>query len=180
MLYLHVPTAVMTLVAFTLSAAAGAVVLWRRSEEADRWARAAMGAGLIMGTVMLASGMIWARMAWSHWWDFKSPKLMLSLVLWILMAAYFILRGSLPEGPRRTRIAAVYGLIALLDVPLVYLSSRLAAGDIHPATTSELIDKPSGLGIALGAAFLAAATLTALLVAALLAQARRRDSRDEH
>lgn len=179
MLYLHIPAAVLTLTAFTVAAAASLVHLWRKGRRSDQWARAAVGAAAIMGTLMLASGMIWARLAWNHWWDFKSPKLTLSLVLWILIVVYFVLRASLAEGRRRSRVAAVYCLIAYLDVPLVYLAARLAAGDVHPPTTESLTDQPVGLAVVLPLAFAAAAALTALLTAALLRQIRRRDEESQ-
>ena len=177
MLYLHIPAAVLTLTAFTVAAGASLAHLWRRSERSDQWARAAAGAAAIMGTLMLASGMIWARLAWNHWWDFKSPKLTLSLVLWILIVVYFVLRTSLGEGRRRSKVAAVYCLIAYLDVPLVYLAARLTAGDIHPATTGSLDDQPAGLAVALPLAFAATAAVTTLLIAALLRHIRRKDAK---
>jgi heme exporter protein C len=177
LLYLHIPAAALTLAVFTVAAAASLIHLRRKSDAADQWARAAVGAAAVMGTLMLASGMVWARLAWNHWWDFKSPKLVLSLVLWILIVAYFVLRTGLGEHRHRSRIAAVYCLIAWLDVPLVYLAARLAAGDIHPPTAAALDAKPAGLPVALPLAFAAATAVTALLLAALLRHIRRRDAR---
>jgi len=176
LLYLHIPAAALTLAVFTVAAIASLIHLRRKSDAADQWARAAVGAAAIMGTLMLASGMIWARLAWNHWWDFKSPKLVLSLVLWILIVAYFVLRTGLGEHRRRSRIAAVYCIVAWLDVPLVYLAARLAAGDIHPPTAAALDVKPTGLAVALPLAFAATTGVTGLLLAALLRHIRRRDA----
>jgi heme exporter protein C len=44
-----------------------------------------------------------------------------------------MVRGSIESPQRRALVAAVYGIIAFLDVPLVYLSTRLMP-DIHPAS----------------------------------------------
>lgn len=177
MVYLHVPVAANALAAFTVAAAAGLMYLWRKNETADRLARAAAGVALVLATVMLATGMIWARMAWGHWWDFKSPRLMLSLVLWILLIAYFLLRSSLPEGRRRMKVAAAYALIAYLDVPLVFLATRLVSTDIHPAAVSSLNERPAGMALALTAAFAAATAVHGLLLAANLRRIRRADER---
>lgn len=175
LLILHIPAAVMTMALFTLAAGASLAVLWRKRPAADQWARAGAAAGLILGTVMLASGMIWAKQAWNHYWDFKSPKLMLSLILWILFVVYFLLRSGLPAGRRRMIIAAAYCVIAYLDVPLVYLSARFASGDNHPATVGALKVHPPGMAVSLTWAFAAAAAVSALLVAAGLHVIRRRE-----
>jgi heme exporter protein C len=171
-MYLHVPAAANTLLAFTIAAAASVVHLVRNRDGADRLARAAAGAGLILGTVMLASGMAWARLAWGHWWDFKSPRLMLSLLMWILFIAYFLLRASLGQGPRRRKVDAAFCIIANLDVPLVYVSARLLGTDIHPIAAA--LDDPR-MQLALAAAFLAMSAVHALLLVALLKRARAVD-----
>jgi heme exporter protein C len=44
-----------------------------------------------------------------------------------------VLRSSIESGQRRAVVAAVYGLTAFLDVPLVWLSARLLP-DIHPSS----------------------------------------------
>jgi heme exporter protein C len=47
-------------------------------------------------------------------------------------AGYLILRGSGLGGASSTRICAVLGIIAFLDVPLVFFSARMWRS-IHPA-----------------------------------------------
>ncbi|MBN2584773.1 MAG: cytochrome c biogenesis protein CcsA [Planctomycetes bacterium] len=165
MLYAHIPLAANTLLAFAVASVASAVYLARKKDAADRLARAAMACGVVMGAAMMATGMIWARMAWGHWWDFRSAKLLFSLLLWLLMVGYFLLRSSRAADVRQRKIAAVYCLIAFLDVPLVYFSSRLAAGDAHPPSIA--------LGhwqmhVALAAGFLAATALHGLLLSVLM------------
>jgi heme exporter protein C len=60
-----------------------------------------------------------------------------TLVLWLLYMAYLILRASLPEGDRRSRICAVFGIIGFIDVPIVWMSIRWWRS-IHPVViTSE-------------------------------------------
>ena len=46
-----------------------------------------------------------------------------------------MIRAAVESGQRRSMIAAVYGIIAFLDVPLVYLSVRLMP-DIHPTSVT--------------------------------------------
>ena len=174
MMYVHVPLAVNTLLAFTVAAAASVVYLASKRDGADRLGRAAMATGAVLGVAMLLTGMIWARLAWGHYWDFKSARLMFSLLLWVLMVGYFLLRASRPAGIRQKKIAAVYCLIAFLDVPLVYFATRLVAGDAHPA--SAALDD-TRMVVALVAGFAAATAIGGLLLAAVLRHIRRTDQR---
>src|SRR5207237_7542831 len=52
-------------------------------------------------------------------WD---PKLTTTLILWFMYLAYTMVR-SYAEPPRGPRYAAVVGIVAFFDVPIVYLSS---------------------------------------------------------
>lgn len=176
-LYVHVPAAMNTALAFTVAAGASAVVLWRRSDRADRLARSAAAVGLGLCTLMLGSGMAWARTAWGHWWDPGSAKLTLSAVLWLLFVAYFLLRRGVRPGRRRRRVAAVYCLIAFLDVPLVWLSTHFATGDIHAPSVAALDIKPASYGAVLALAMVAMTAVHAVALLAALRAARVADSK---
>jgi heme exporter protein C len=54
-------------------------------------------------------------------------------VLWLLYVVYLMIRASFESSQRRAIVGAVYGILAFLDVPLVYLSVRLMP-DIHPTS----------------------------------------------
>ncbi|PKN43059.1 MAG: cytochrome C biogenesis protein CcmC [Deltaproteobacteria bacterium HGW-Deltaproteobacteria-17] len=134
MFYLHFPVAMNTFVAcfFVFLASAGA--LWQRRPEWDDLAVASARVSVLFSAVVLATGMIWARSAWGHWWVW-SPRLTFSLALLLLYVGYLALWAAIPSPQRRSRVCAVYGVIAFLDVPLVYLSVKLLP-DIHPPGVS--------------------------------------------
>ena len=56
----------------------------------------------------------------------------LFLVLFLFYCAYFMLRFSLEDGPRRARSSAVYALFGIVLVPVSFLAIRLAEDFIHP------------------------------------------------
>jgi len=65
------------------------------------------------------------------WWTWD-PRLTTTLVMCFVYAGYLALRGlELPEQ-RRNTVCAVIGVVAFLDVPLVFVSARLWRS-IHPA-----------------------------------------------
>lgn len=171
LLYIHIPAAVNTFAGFIVAAIASAIYLARRQPNSDHLARTAALTALIMATVMLATGMIFARYAWQQWWDFRSAKLMTSLLMWLLLVGYFLLRNSLPAGNRQRRIAAAYCLLASVVVPLVYFSNRIIDADIHQRqTTFDHHDMTTALRLSL----LAVTACHALLAAFIYSRLSRR------
>jgi len=130
--YLHLPVAIATFVACLICFAASVGYALQRDMKWDRLASAAARVSVVFCSVVLLTGMIWGKSAWGQWWTW-SPRLTFSLVLWLLYVVYVMVRASVESPQRRAIIAAVYGIIAFLDVPLVYLSVRLMP-DIHPAS----------------------------------------------
>ena len=65
-------------------------------------------------------------------WD--SNQLVLFLVLFLFYSAYFMLRFSIEEGPRRANVSAVYALFGVALIPVSFLAIRLAEDFIHPTT----------------------------------------------
>ena len=108
--------------------------LWQRDNWWDDLAAASAKVAVLFCSVVLLTGMTWARGAWGQWWTW-SPRLTFSLVLWFLYVVYLIVRASVESRQRRAVICAVYAIIAFLDVPLVYLSARLMP-DIHPGSVT--------------------------------------------
>lgn len=129
--YIHLPLAWWGLVSFFLVAVAGGLYLRTRNVRYDHLAHAAAEVGLLLCTLALVTGSIWARHSWGVWWTWD-PRLTTALILWFLYAGYLMLRHLDLPPARRAALCAVLGIIAFLDVPLVFLSARLWRS-IHPA-----------------------------------------------
>jgi heme exporter protein C len=133
LLYIHLPVAANTLVfAFVVFVASVAFLGGRRGTW-DSLAQAAAEVTLLNGTVLLVTGMVWAKVAWGHWWMW-SPRLCISLILWVMYGVYLVVRSRVSGGQRRATVGSIYGVVAFLNVPLLYLSVKLLPNDIHPAT----------------------------------------------
>jgi heme exporter protein C len=130
--YVHLPAAFNSFFGAGIIALSGVGYLWSRNRLWDRIAKSAGVVTVILISVVLITGMIWGYVAWGTWWTW-SPSLTLSLVLWLLYIGYVVLRLSLHDPERRATTGAVYGIIAMLDVPLVYLSIAVFP-DIHSSS----------------------------------------------
>ncbi|EPR42802.1 cytochrome c assembly protein [Desulfovibrio sp. X2] len=129
--YYHLPLSWWALVSFTCVFVASALYLWKGEERYDRLAGAAGEIGVLFTALTLATGMIWGRSAWNVWWTWD-PRLTTALIMWFVYAAYLALRTAPLGAARRARACAVLGVVAFLDVPLVFYSARLWRS-IHPA-----------------------------------------------
>ena len=130
--YIHVPIALTAYFCFGLGALKALLLLWRRDERYDLESYVAIHQGTIFGSLTLISGSLWAKTSWGVWWSWDSDQLVLFLVLFLFYCAYFMLRFSLPEGPRRARSSAVYALFGVVLIPVSFLAIRLANDLVHP------------------------------------------------
>ena len=168
--YLHLPAAINTLLAGAAVFAGSVGYLWRRDLRWDDLAAAAADAAVILGLVVLLTGMVWAHSAWGVWWTW-SPRLTFTFMLWLLYVVYVLIRPSIESADRRALVSAVYGIVAFLDVPLVYLSAYLMPQDIHPTS----INMVGSMKLTLAAWFVPVGLISAgLLVARYRARRRAR------
>jgi heme exporter protein C len=159
--YMHLPIAINAFLACMAACVGGIGYLATRRLSWDDLATAAAKVAVVHCSLVLVTGMIWARGAWNLWWTWSSTRLTFSFMLWLLYVVYLVLRGSVTGSRRRAMITAVYGVVAFLDVPLVWLSTRLLPDTIHPVHV-ELTQK---MQITLAVWFLPVTLMTVGLVA---------------
>jgi len=122
--YIHVPSAWCSFLAFFVVFVASIAYLVTRNLKWDRLAVACAEIGTIFCTGFLASGPLWAKPVWGIWWTWDA-RLTSSLILWLMYLGYLLLRDFLEDSQRRATLAAVFGIFAFVDVPIVYFSIRL-------------------------------------------------------
>ena len=123
------------LLALCVVFAASVLYLWKRSERTNNLALASAEIGTVFISCTLLTGPLWAYPIWNTWWTWD-PRLTTTLVLWFMYVAYIALQGGSATESRK-RLAAVYGIICVVNVPLVFFSTRWWRS-IHPVVvTSE-------------------------------------------
>ena len=127
--YIHVPAAFLAYLAFFITFIASIAYLYGKDPKWDTVAHCAVETGVIFCTIVLITGPIWAKPIWNVWWTWD-PRLTTTLILWFTYVAYLILRRSVKEN-QRANLAAVFGIIGFINVPLTFFSIRLWR-TIHP------------------------------------------------
>ncbi len=147
--YIHVPSAVATLVAFGLTFAASIAYLATRDWTWDAIAASACEVGMVFATIVLVTGPLWARSAWNTWWTWE-PRLTSFLILWILYGGYHVVRASVAPGSRRT-ISSVLGIILFVNLPVVWKSVEWWRGSLHPRAVTMTGDMRQTLLLSMAA-----------------------------
>ncbi|MFH0914969.1 MAG: cytochrome c biogenesis protein [bacterium] len=174
--YFHMPSAWIALgPAFTVVFGLSIAYLVTGKIVFDRWAAASAEIGVLFTTITLVTGPLWAKPVWGVYWTWE-PRLTTTLVLWFIYVGYLLLRSIAGEGARRARLAAVYGIVGWIDVPIVFLSIWWWRS-IHP----QLL---SGSGFAMDSSMFAAlmvalAAFTLFYVYLLVLRARSLTMQEE-
>jgi heme exporter protein C len=135
--YIHVPMAIVALGGFV----AGGIMAIKhlRSGDAswDMRSYVAIHLSIILGVGVLATGSIWARASWGHWWVWDEPVLVSFLVVFLLYCVYYPLRFSIEDPERQARYSSVFAIAAGAFVPLNFIAVRLAQSFTHPRVLSQ-------------------------------------------
>lgn len=131
---LHVPCAMMAVVAYLVSTVYAVICLVRRQAAADVKSAVSAGLGFWFTVLATVSGMVFARLQWGAAWNWD-PRQTSIMMLLIVYAGYFALRGAISDRGARARISAVYNIVACLIMPyLVFVVPRVVQG-LHPTNT---------------------------------------------
>ena len=120
-MYLHVPSVWVAYLAFGVVLIASVVYLVRRAEAADRLAHASAEVGVLFTGITIATGSIWGKPTWGTWWTWDARLTTVS-ILFVMYLGYLLLRGMIEDRERGARFAAVLGIVAAFNIPLVHFS----------------------------------------------------------
>lgn len=120
-IYVHVPSASLSLMIYTVMAVAAAVgVIWRiKLAHAVAAACAPIGAWFTVAT--LVTGSIYGKPMWGTWWEWD-PRLTSELILLFLYLGYMALRASFDDTQRADRASAILAIVGVVNVPIVKYS----------------------------------------------------------
>jgi len=162
--YLHVPLAIVALGGF-VTGGIHAIRYLRSGDRAhDLRSYVTIHQSLIFGVGALATGSIWAKAAWGHWWVWDEPTLVSFLVVFLLYACYQPLRFSIEDSERQARYAAVFAVVGGAFVPLNFMAVRMAQSLVHPRTLSSADNLPGPMALTFLVAILAMIALFTTLV----------------
>src|SRR2546428_3986973 len=120
-MYVHVPAILVAYLAFAVVLVASVISLWGRAAGADRLAHASAEVGVVFTGINIATGAIWGKPTWGTWWTWDARLTSVS-IMFVIYLGYLLLRAMIEDRERAARFAAVLGIVAALDIPLVHFS----------------------------------------------------------
>src|SRR6202049_690179 len=144
MIYVHVPSAVLSLTVYTIMAAASAVALIWRIKVGHAVAAAAAPIGAAFPILALVTGSLWGRPMWGTYWAWD-PRLTSELILLFLYVGVMSLRSAFEDPARGDRAAALLSIVGAVNVPIIHYSV-VWWNSLHQAATVAKLGKPSIAG----------------------------------
>jgi heme exporter protein C len=138
-IYVHAPTAWLSLMVYTWMGVAAAVGLIWRIKVAHAVAAACAPIGASFTAVALATGSLFGKPMWGTWWVW-TPRLTSELLLLFLYMGYMGLRASFDDTQRADRASAVLAVVGIVNVPIVHYSV-VWWNDLHQASSVTLTGK---------------------------------------
>ncbi len=120
-IFIHVPTAWMSLLLYVLMAVASAIGLLYKSRLSFMLAQAMAPTGAAMAMVALFSGAFWGRPTWGAYWVWDA-RLTSELILFFLYLGFIALHASIDDKHRADRAASVISIVGVVNVPIIYFS----------------------------------------------------------
>jgi heme exporter protein C len=130
--FYHFPAALNVYVFYLLVLVFGVMYLRTKAPVWDRRARSAAEVGFLANMVLVTTGSTWAKAAWNAWWVWSDPRLMSAAVMSLIYLGYLMLQSAVEEPERRRQLSAVYGILAFVNIPIVYASIKWFGQTSHP------------------------------------------------
>jgi heme exporter protein C len=143
-LYVHAPSAWMSMFVYATMAVAAAIGLVWRIKLAHAVAAASAPIGAWFTFAALATGSLWGKPMWGAWWVWDA-RLTSELILLFLYLGYMALRGSIDDRDRADRASGVLAVVGVVNLPIIHYSV-FWWNTLHQGSTITKIGKPSITG----------------------------------
>lgn len=132
-MYIHVPTAWMSLAIYMLIALLSFVFLVWNNVICSILACAASSVGMTFAAICLITGSIWGKGTWGTWWAWDA-RLTSMLILFFSYVGYLMLWNFFSDEVRAIKSASVFAIFSAINVPIVKFSVDLWSTLHQPAS----------------------------------------------
>jgi heme exporter protein C len=136
-LYIHVPSAWMSLFIFGVMAIQSFIALVWRIKICEILAMACAPVGAAFTLITLITGSIWGKPTWGTWWTWD-PRLTSELVTLFLYLGVIGLYSAIEDRRAAARAAGFLALLGLINIPIVHFSVQWW-NTLHQGSTIRLL-----------------------------------------
>ncbi|MGZ8375492.1 MAG: heme ABC transporter permease CcmC [Nitrospira sp.] len=120
-IFVHVPTAWMSMFLYVVMAIWAGVGMGLNARLSFMMAQAIAPTGAMFTFLALLTGAMWGKPTWGAWWVWDA-RLTSELILLFQYAGVMLLRTSIDDQRRADRSSAVFSLVGVVNVPIIYFS----------------------------------------------------------
>ncbi len=120
-LFIHVPAAIMAMVAYSSIAVCSLLSLVWRHPLSDTAARAAAPLGAMFTVMGLITGALWGKPMWGAYWVWDARLTSFLLLLFIYLG-YMALWSAIEDEIKAARAAAILALVGAVNIPIIKFS----------------------------------------------------------
>jgi heme exporter protein CcmC len=140
-IYVHVPSAWMSLFIYMIMAGAGVVGLIWKVKVADAVARGSAPLGASFTFLALVTGSLWGKPMWGAWWVWDA-RLTSELILLFLYLGYIALQTAIDDRRTAAHAGAILTLVGVVNIPIIHYSVEWWH-TLHQGPTITKLDAPS-------------------------------------
>jgi len=143
-LYIHVPSAWMSMFAYMVMAGAGLGTLVWKTKVSEMLASSTAPLGASFTFLALITGSLWGKPMWGTYWAWDA-RLTSELILLFLYLGYMALEASIDDPRRAARATAVLALVGVVNIPIIHFSVEWWNTLHQPASITSVakVGKPS-------------------------------------
>lgn len=120
-IFVHVPAAWMSMFLYVVMAIWAGVGMGLNARLSFMMAQAIAPTGAMFTFLALLTGAMWGKPTWGAWWVWDA-RLTSELILLFQYAGVMLLRTSIDDVRRADRSSAVFALVGVVNVPIIYYS----------------------------------------------------------
>ncbi len=140
-IFVHVPSAWMSMFIYTSMAFAAAIALIWRMKIAEVYISAAAPIGASFTFLALLTGSLWGKPMWGTYWVWDA-RLTSELILLFLYLGVIGLYSAIEDKRSAARAASVLALVGVVNIPIIHYSVEWWH-TLHQGATITKFDKPS-------------------------------------
>ncbi len=140
-IFIHVPSAWMSLFIYMVMAACGVVILVWRMKIAEIVLISSAPIGASFTFLALATGSLWGKPMWGTWWVWDA-RLTSELILLFLYLGVIGLHGAIEDKRIAARAIAILAIVGMVNIPIIHYSVEWW-NSLHQGPTVTKFDKPS-------------------------------------
>jgi heme exporter protein C len=140
-IFVHVPAAWMSMFIYLVMAFWAAVGLILNTRLSGMMANALAPTGALFTFIALWTGALWGKPTWGTWWVWDA-RLTSELILLFLYLGYMALAAAIDDPRRADRAAALFALVGVINIPVIYFSVQWW-NTLHQGASVSLTRAPS-------------------------------------